>query len=612
MKILSITWPSSTAALMINGNIVACVSEERFTRVKNEDMYPYHAINSVLDLGGIDSADLDMVVFAGNRFDVKSVLCHKHSRFSVQDRLREQHEYWYKCLIQKKAVSYFEVFGDKVDTKQYPGEWGKALDFLRNGKQDNSDEFFKDFRRQVVSKHLGIDSKKIIFAHHHRAHGYYAYYGSPLRKDKTLIFTADGWGDDMNASVSLADKGNIKILSTSQNFMIGRLYRYITLLLGMKPDEHEYKVMGLAAYAKPKYYQEPLSVFEKTMYVDGLGFAYKEVPSDLYFYFRDRLEGYRFDSIAGALQQYTQDILTQWVRNAIKATNTKRVCFGGGVAMNIKALMEIANLAEIEEIFVCPTPSDESLAIGAAYVAMHDIYVSKIEDPTKHLRPLRTAYLGPQANKQDIKAIIELAVTKGYSVREKPKSEYLAQLLNKGKIIGRCVGRSEFGVRALGNRSILADPRSQEIIQVINERVKCRDFWMPFAPTILREWSNKYLINPKNLKAPHMTIAFDTKDKAWVDLKAGLHPYDRTARPQILAEEENPAYYSLISEFSKIARIGGVLNTSFNVHGEPIVQTPKDAFDVFERTGLNGLLLDGYLIECQRKKGNDKSVRRSY
>lgn len=598
MKILSIHWSTcSTAALMIDGEIVSCVSEERFSRKKNDESYPKCAIEAVLNAAGAKAEELDLVVIAGERFDAHGILTHKWSNFSIKDRLREQHDYWYPQIYQKKKVSFLDIFKDKIDVNQFPGDWVKVVEFLKKGKTDKSDDFFQDFRRKAVSHHLGVNPKKIIFANHHRAHGYFAYYASPMKKDKTLILTADAWGDDMNASVSVAKAGDIKTISTSQNFNLGRIYRFITLLLGMKPDEHEYKVMGLAAYAKPKYYKEPLDVFKKTMYVDGLKFAYREAPADLYFYFKDLLESYRFDSIAGALQQYTHDILTQWVRNAIEATNARRVCFGGGVAMNIKALMEIANLPELEEIFVCPTPSDESLAMGAAYVAMHDICISRKEDPAKHLKPLKNAWLGPQPSEQDIKNTLELAIAKGYSICRNPKPQRIAQLLNKGKIIGRCIGRSEFGARALGNRSILADPRKQEIIQVINEKIKCRDFWMPFAPTVLNEWAKRYFINPKNLKAPYMAIAFQTKDKAWEDLKAALHPYDHTARPQVLTREDNPEYYSLISEFSKIAGIGGILNTSFNVHGEPIVQTPQDAFLVFERTQLDALLIEGYLIE---------------
>lgn len=605
MKILSITWSTcSTAALMIDGEMIACVSEERFSRIKNEDTYPYHSINAVLSYGCVNPKELDLVVVAGERFDATAILCHKYSRFSIHDRLREQHRYWYPRLLKRKNVFYLDIFKDKLDTAQYPGKWGKVMDFIKNGNQKNSDEFFQNFRRQVVSNHLGIEPKKIIFTHHHRSHGYYAYYGSPMKKNKTLILTADAWGDDMNASISIAEDGNIKVLSTSQNFIIGRLYRYITLLLGMKPDEHEYKVMGLAAYSKPKYYKEPLEVFQKTMYVDGLGFAYKETPSDLYFYFKDRLEGHRFDSIAGAIQRYTEDILVRWVQNAVNYTKAKKICFGGGVAMNIKAMMEIIKIPEVEEMFICPTPSDESLAIGAAYVAMHDICHSKGQNPISYLNPLENAYLGPKASSMEVEEVVNKAQLKGYVVHEKPKMDYVAKLVADGKVISRCVGRSEFGARALGNRSIIADPRNLNVIKTINEKVKSRDFWMPFAPSILDEMADNYIDNPKKIKAPYMTIAFETKPPAWEDLKAGLHQYDLSARPQLVTKEANKEYYELLSEFCKLTGVGGVLNTSFNVHGEPIVQTPSDAFDVFERTDLDMLLLDGYLIEAKRGDRN--------
>jgi carbamoyltransferase len=598
MKILAIVWSTcSTATVMVDGRIMACVSEERFSRKKNDESYPLHSIAAVLTESGISPEELDLVVMAGERFDPAGILCHKWSNSSVQDRLREQQQYWYPRLYQRKDISYIDVFADKLDTTQYPGNWGRVMDFLKNGNQENSNVFFQEFRRHTVSKHLGINPRKIIFAHHHRAHAYYSYYGSPIKKDRVLILTADAWGDDMNASVSVAEGGNIQTLSTSQNFIIGRLYRYITLLLGMKPDEHEYKVMGLAAYAKPKYYQEPLAVFKNTMYVDGLGFVYKETPSDLYFYFKDRLEGYRFDSTAGAIQQYTQDILVQWARNALKTAKARRICLGGGVAMNVKAMMEIAKLPEVDEIFICPSPSDESLAIGAAYVAMHDICCSRGREPVTYLKPLGSACLGPKTDLKEVKAIIKKARAQEYAIHERPDVNYIAQLIAAGKIIGRCVGRSEFGARALGNRSILADPRKPQVIKTINEKVKGRDFWMPFAPSILAEQADRYIVNPKGLKAPYMTVAFETKSPSWEDLKAAIHQYDLTIRPQVVNKELNPAYYDLISEFYKLTGVGSVLNTSFNIHGEAIVQTPQDAFDVLERTNLDGLILDGYLIE---------------
>lgn len=598
MKILAIHWgTNSTAALMCDGEVIACVSEERFSRKKNDESYPLHAIEAVLAIGRIAPKELDVVACSGERFDPIGIITHKWSNSSVQDRLKEQQQYWYPRLYQKKEPFYLDIFKDKIDTQQYPGDWDEVMDFIRKGDERFANQFYQEFRRNTVSRHLGIDPKKIIFTHHHRAHAYYAYYASPMPKDKTLIFTADAWGDDMNASVSLAEGSKITVLSTSQNFMIGRVYRYITLLLGMKPDEHEYKIMGLAAYAKPKYYKDPLTVFEKTMFVDGLGFKYHELPADLYFYFRDRLEGYRFDSIAGAIQRYTDDILVQWVSNAVKTTSVGKVCFGGGVGMNIKSMMEIAKLPEIEEIFICPTPSDESLAIGAAYVVSHDTCISQGQDPIRYLKPLESAYLGPQNGREDVAHIAEIAKKKGYMVQENPSPRHIAKLIDEGKIIGRCAGRSEFGARALGSRSIITDPRELEVVKVINEKVKSRDFWMPFAPSLLEEKSDTYLENPKGLKAPYMTIGFETKLPAVQDLKAALHQHDLTARPQLVTEKANVEYYSILNEFFALTGVGGVLNTSFNIHGEPIVQTALEAFEVFERTELDVLLLDNYLIQ---------------
>lgn len=601
MKILSINWEQcSTASLMVDGEIVACVSEERFSRRKNEDSYPKQAVEFVLHEGGLSPADLDCVALAGERFDPKYTLCHKTSRYSVQDRLREQREYWYPRMYEKKDVDYFDVFKDKLDIDQYPGKWDDVIAFLRNGQHTDieANAFFQQFRRDVVGSHLGVDPKKVVFPHHHRCHGFYAYYAGPIPKDRVLILTADAWGDDMNASVSIAENGRIRRLSSSSNFNLARLYRSMTLLLGMKPDEHEYKVMGLAAYARPEYFQGPLKIFRETMYVDGLGFNYRVTPPDLYVYFQKLLEGYRFDAIAGALQRYTEEILVQWVRNCLAATGARRLCFGGGIAMNVKAMMEIAKLPELDEIFVCPSASDESLAMGAAYVVLHDKCLADGVDPRNALRPLKDAYLGPDLKADEVRWVIERLANDGrYVTHERVNPGHVASVIASGKIVGRCVGRSEFGARALGNRSILADPRNIDVVKMINEKVKSRDFWMPFAPSILEERAGDYLDNPKGLSAPYMTIAFETTPLAHRDLRAALHQADLTCRPQVVSRVANPGYYALIREFEQLTGVGGILNTSFNIHGEPIIQSAADALDVLERSGLDALILGDHFVE---------------
>lgn len=184
MIILSIMWGTcSTAALMIDGEIVSCVSEERFSRQKNDEAYPKQAIEHVLNQARLSPGKLDLVVFGGERFDAKSVILRKYSKWSVQDRLREQHEIWQPVLYEKRTVSELDVFGDKLDVSQYPGQWDDVIEFLRNGNKAQTNEFLKAFRRRVVAEHLGTDEAKVVFVDHHRAHAYYAYYASPIRRE---------------------------------------------------------------------------------------------------------------------------------------------------------------------------------------------------------------------------------------------------------------------------------------------------------------------------------------------------------------------------------------------------------------------------------------------
>ena len=608
MKILGIVWEeNSTAALIVDGRVVACVSQERFSRKKNDERYPKEAIEYVLKAGNIKPQEIDLVAFATKIWKPYYILTRRYSTASVEDYLKEQKDYWYPRLYKHKNVRYLDVFKDKLDLKQYPYDWRDVLRFIkkddegvRSSEAENT-KFFEDFRRKVVSEHLGINAKKIVFIDHHNGHAFYSYYGSPLRGD-VLIMTADAWGDNISATVNTAHKGEIRRVSVSRNFMLGRLYRYITLYLGMKPNEHEYKVMGLAPYAKEKYFQKALKVFQETQYVKSMEFRHKVKPKDLYFYFKKRLEGERFDAVAGALQKYTEDILVNWVGNAIKKTGLNRICFSGGTAMNVKATMEINKLKSVRGIFVCPSPADESQAIGAAFVVQALWCKKNGINPDKYIKPLSNAYLGPEIHNNEVLELIKKeGIAKKFRVTHGVKPEHIAKLLAKGRIIGRAAGRSEFGARALGNRSILADPRNNDIIRTINEKVKNRDFWMPFAATILEKRAKDYLIGYKECGAPYMTVAFETTPLATKHLRAGLHPSDLTCRPQVLRRGENPDYEKIILTFEKLTGVGGLLNTSFNLHGEPIVQTAGDAFRVFKLSDIDGVILGDVLIEKDRK-----------
>lgn len=600
MNVLGIVMTTgSTAALLVDGRVAACVSEERFSRSKNDERYPKRAIEAVLAESKVDPRELDLVAFSGELFEPRYFLTRRWSTWSTQDRFQEQRDYWYPKMYLGREPDYYEMFRHKLDLDQYPGHWDDVMAFeTGRGARPDTRTYYQDFRRRLTSQHLHIDPTKVVFPHHHSGHGYYALYASPVREGRVLVLTGDAWGDDMNASVSVAENGTVTRLSSATNFQLARLYRSITLLLGMKPDEHEYKLMGLAAYAGDKYIQGPLKVFRDTMYVDGTGFAYHEVPSDLYVYFQKRLEGYRFDAIAGALQRYVEEVLVEWVRNCLVATGARALCIGGGIAMNVKAMMEVAKLEGLDELFVCPAPSDESLAIGTTYVAVYDQCVREGVDPRSVLKPLANAYLGPDLDADELRAALApLRSNPRYAVRDTVDLSRVAALLASGKIVGRCAGRSEFGPRALGNRSILADPRQLESVQTINQKVKSRDFWMPFAPSILEERASDYLVNPKGLRAPFMTVAFETTEKARRELKAALHQADLTCRPQLVSRTANPEYHALILEFERLTGVGAVLNTSLNIHGEPIVQTAADAVDVLERSGLDALIVGDCLVE---------------
>lgn len=597
MKILGITMGvCSTAALFAEGEIVACASEERFLKIKNYGGYPKHSIDFCLDFGRVSPDELDCVAFVSTGVDPDYVITHASSDRTVDDWVREMHEYWHPIFYGGQKRSYVDVFRDKVDLDQYPGDF----DGFPFGSPDRV-RLFTEFRKNIVMRHLKIPVEKITICEHHLAHAAYGLLGWPERKKDLLVFTADGFGDHSNASIYSFRDGNCSLLYETDICNIGRLYRYITLLLGMKPGEHEYKVMGLAPYANPAAYKKALNILEDTLYLDGIDFKYKTRPKDHYFWFKDRFEGLRFDAIAGGLQKYTENLLTQWIRNGVLKYGISSVAFSGGVSLNIKANREILGLPEVSSLYVPGSGGDESLALGAIFSVL-----LKKGVPAGEIKPMEDLYLGDRVGMNEIGDFIRKeSLADYYRITPDVTARDIAGLLADGQIVGRFAGRMEFGQRALGNRSILADPSRRETVKVINDIIKQRDFWMPFAPTILHEDCERYMHNPKGIYSPFMTIAFDTKPQAHRDLIAALHPADLTARPQMLKRAVNPGYYDIISEFKGLTGIGGVLNTSFNLHGMPIVQSLSDVSRLMKDSGLKYVVLENLLLEKKEKaRGN--------
>lgn len=265
--------------------------------------------------------------------------------------------------------------------------------------------------------------------------------------------------------------------------------------------------------------------------------------------------------------------------------------------MNIKAMGRIADLPEVEAMFVGGSGSDESMAISSSICLAEDLSRENgITWNSKDMFPIQNLYLGPSPDPKEIKEILRSLDSDVYEVKEDFTAKEIALMLADGKIIARCTGRMEFGQRALGNRSILADPIDLRIKERINSAIKNRDFWMPFAPVIMDKFANNYLINPKNIECPHMTIGFETTKEGYNAMIAACHPADKSARPQILHKNDNSEVYEILEEFQKVTGRAALLNTSFNLHGYPIVNTPTDAMHVFENSGLDGLLLENTVI----------------
>jgi carbamoyltransferase len=343
----------------------------------------------------------------------------------------------------------------------------------------------------------------------------------------------------------------------------------------MKPLEHEFKVMGLAPYARPEEVAPIYDTLRRLVWVDdSLTFRSRFHLPFADRFFAQELARTRFDAVAGAVQLLAETLVTEWVRKAIAQTGIHRVALSGGVFMNVKVNKTLAELPEVGHLFAMASCGDEANAIGSCLFGYRHLCEERgIEFAP---RPLRSLYLGPDLARSDVEHLIRARnLAASYDISEPPDiNAETAALLAAGQIVARCAGRSEWGARALGNRSILADPRDARIVRTLNTAIKGRDFWMPFAPSILSEDAGRYFENPRGIDAAYMSVAFDTTIEARRDLPAAMHPYDLTIRPQVVHREWNPDYYEVISHFRRLTGVGAVLNTSFNLHGDGRLSPP--------------------------------------
>jgi len=553
--------------------------------------FPQNAIDFCLKFTGLRGPDFDAIVLPSRFINYNIIRFKREAAYTLNDWLREMYEFWEPKLYHGETPNLVDIFRDSSHL-----HFDSPYDFekVANAGGDLQENFYRE-RVRVVTEYLGVPKDRLMTVTHEHAHAYYAYFASPIRGE-AMVFTAEGGGEYSNGTVWRADdKGNLEELSHTKSNHLGHLYRFITLLLGMRPNQHEYKVMGLAPYANYRELVRSYNVLKDILDVEGLDVVVKNRPKDFYIAIRKMLEGHRFDGIAGAIQRITEEILCKWIGSVTHKFGISKVCFSGGVAQNIKACKSISELPWVSDIYVNPISGDGSLSIGAAYIAMNRLCEEKGIDKSL-IRPISSIYLGPEYGEKDIiYAVKRRGLASKYRVLKKPDSNWVVEQLIKDKVVARFSGRMEFGQRALGNRSIIANPSNLSNIQKINSKIKFRDFWMPFTPTILAERGSDYLVNPKGLRSPFMTMAFESTELARKDLCAALHPGDFTVRPQILEHRMNPAYYDLIKEFEGKTGVGGILNTSLNLHGEPIVLSPEDAIHTFLGSELDILLFDSVM-----------------
>lgn len=549
---------NASVAVVRDGRVELALQEERLTRVKNQGDEPKGAAKLAFQIAGTEApVGLNGMYMNYNQWQRETV---------VRDYER---------------------------SSAFAGRWKQPF---KGTFVDRVYQRDKAEQRMEALARIGVANHRAESVEHHLAHASAAYHTAPWRGGKTLVLTCDGSGDRLSATVNIGEHGVLsRIASVSEHDSIGRLYAMVTRFLGMAPLEHEYKVMGLAPYVSSGSRTEAAAREFSSLFKfarNGMSWTRRAgVPSmyAAYGFLQKLLEGKRFDTIAAGVQKFIEDLLVEWVTHSVRETGIRRIACAGGVFMNVKANLALLEIPEVEDLYIFPSCGDESNSIGAA---CH--LAARAGDSIQPLGPL---YYGEPITDREAQDALE-ANSAGIRFRWHSDIERIvARSLAEGKIVARAKGAVEFGARALGNRSILARADSSTAVREINEMVKNRDFWMPFAPSVLAGRANDYYQKPKAVASPYMMFGFRSRPEKRVSFAAAQHPYDFTTRPHEVFEDHNPEYHRLLQEYETRTGEGILLNTSFNLHGEPIVYRACDAVDVFRRSGLRHMALANWWVE---------------
>lgn len=610
MYILGISafYHDSSAALIANGTILACAQEERFTRRKHDASFPQHAIRYCLDAVGISLNDVVNIVFY-------------EKPFIKFERLLES----YLATVPVGFNSF---------SKAMPLWIKKKLFQKRNLTQELS-------KLAGANKITTTDlSKKILFTEHHQSHAASAFYPSPFTD--AVVLTMDGVGEWATTSVAIGSGKDLTVIKEIHfPHSLGLLYSAFTYYLGFKVNSGEYKVMGLAPYGTPKYVDlifnnlvdvKPDGSFKLNMkyfnYVTGLTMTNQNFHDLFGAEPRDaetQLSQREMD-LAASIQVVIEQVILRITKDIMQNATSKNLCLAGGVALNCVANGKILKAGHCDNIWIQPAAGDAGGALGAALAAYHLHHKQPRTIAVANRDSMQGAYLGPFFTSKQIKD----SLTKlGANFTELTADEVItntAKLLADGKTIGWFQGRMEYGPRALGARSIIADPRSASMQKTLNLKIKYRESFRPFAPSVLREhvheWfcedtDSPYMLLVDKLlpaKCKTMTAAeqqlfgIDKLNVARSAVPAVTH-VDYSARVQTVHKETNPKYWQLIKAFKDLTGSPMIVNTSFNVRGEPLVCTPEDAFNCFMGTELDFLVIDNFILN---KTEQNKALQKNY
>jgi len=601
MKILGIScfYHDSAASIIIDNEIIVAAQEERFTRIKHTPDFPINSIKFSLEETGLKIEELDAVVF----YDKPIV------------------------KFERLLSTFYEVApkGLVPFIKSIP-IWLKEKLFLRKLIYDNLREIEPNLKKKDLN---------LLFTEHHISHAASSFYPSNFKESS--ILTIDGVGEWCTASICKGEDKKIEIIKELHfPHSVGLLYSAFTYYLGFRVNSGEYKLMGLAPYGIEnsdetnlfidKIKSEIVDIKEDgSIFLNQKYFKYtyglrmiKEKKFKEIFGLNTRKEEEEITqihcNIALAIQKVTEEIVIKMVKETKKLTNSKNLCLSGGVALNCVANGKIEELGLFEKIYIQPASGDAGGSLGAA-LSINHMYFGNDRYYSKEYDLMKGAYLGPYFSDKEI-----LITNKKYkAVYEYVESfielsEMVAKLISEGNVIGWFQGRSEFGPRALGNRSILADPRNPEMQKKLNLKIKYREGFRPFAPSVLEEDYSEFF-EGKNM-SPYMLMVKKIQEKIKYKTPKGyrkLNYWDKlytkrsklqsithvdfSARIQTVSKKTNPKYWNLINEFKKITGVGVLINTSFNVRGEPIVNSPEDAYKCFINTEMDYLIIGNFLYD---------------